>query len=130
MTQYLIRRLLIAIPTLLIMSLVIYAILALAPGDPLAQFAANPAVPPEVRENIKHVMGLDQPWYIRYFKWLTALLQGQWGFSFASRLPVTELIWQRLPQTLWVVGLAYLISVLIAIPIGIISAVKQYSLFD
>ena len=67
MTQYLIRRVLIAIPTLLVISMVVYAILALAPTDPLSQFAANPAVPPAVRENIRHQMGLDLPWYIRYF---------------------------------------------------------------
>src|SRR5215467_7081357 len=130
MTQYLIRRILIAIPTLIIISAIVYAILALSPSDPLSQFAANPAVPPAVRANIRHQMGLDLPWYIRYFRWLFSLLQGNWGYSFASKGPVTALIWQRLPQTLWVVGLAYLIAVLIAIPIGILSAVKQYSLFD
>ena len=130
MTQYLIRRVLIAIPTLLVISMVVYAILALAPTDPLSQFAANPAVPPAVRENIRHQMGLDLPWYIRYFRWLASVAQGNWGYSFASKGPVTTLIFQRLPQTLWVVGIAYLLSVLIAIPIGILSAVKQYSLFD
>jgi peptide/nickel transport system permease protein len=119
-----------AIPTLLVISMVVYAILALAPTDPLSQFAANPAVPPAVRENIRHQMGLDLPWYIRYFKWLAAIAQGNWGYSFASKGPVTTLIFQRLPQTLWVVGLAYLLAVLIAIPLGILSAVKQYSLFD
>jgi peptide/nickel transport system permease protein len=130
MTQYIIRRVLFAIPTLLVISMVVYAILALAPTDPLSQFAANPAVPPAVRENIRHQMGLDLPWYIRYFRWLASIAQGNWGYSFASKGPVTALIFQRLPQTLWVVGLAYLLAILIAIPIGILSAVKQYSLFD
>ena len=130
MTHYLIRRVLVAIPTLLIISMVIYAILALSPSDPLAQFAANPAVPPSVRENIKHQMGLDQPWHIRYVKWLGALAQGQWGYSFASKVPVLDLVKQRLPQTLWVVGIAYLIAILVAVPLGILSAIKQYSLFD
>jgi peptide/nickel transport system permease protein len=110
--------------------MIVYAILALAPTDPLSQFAANPAIPATVRENIRHQMGLDQPWYFRYFKWLGALAQGNWGYSFASKGPVTDLIKQRLPQTILVVGLAYVLSVLIAIPIGIISALKQYSLFD
>jgi peptide/nickel transport system permease protein len=110
--------------------MVIYAILALSPSDPLAQFAANPAVPPSVRENIKHQMGLDQPWHIRYVKWLGALAQGQWGYSFASKVPVLDLVKQRLPQTLWVVGIAYLIAILVAVPLGILSAIKQYSLFD
>lgn len=130
MTQYMIRRVLLAIPTLIVISMVVYAILALSPSDPLSQFAANPAVPPAVRENIKKQMGLDQPWYIRYFKWAGAIAQGNFGYSFASRGPVLDLIRQRLPQTLWVVGLAYLLSVCIAIPLGILSAVKQYSLFD
>src|SRR5262245_16738983 len=130
MTQYILRRALLAIPTLIVISMVIYAILALSPSDPLSQFAANPAIPPSVRENIRHQMGLDLPWYIRYFRWAASLAQGQWGYSFASKGPVIDLIKQRIPQTLWVVGIAYLLSVLIAIPIGIISAVKQYSLFD
>lgn len=130
MTTYIIRRILYAIPTLLGISLVIFAVLALAPGDPLAQFAADPSVPPEVRDQIRESLGLNQPWYIRYFKWLTALLSGDWGFSFASRIPVIDLIGQRIPQTLQVVGLAYVISIVLAIPIGIISAIKPYSLFD
>lgn len=130
MTQYMVRRVLVAIPTLFVISIVIYAILALAPGDPLSQFAANPAVPLTVRENIRRSMGLDQPWYIRYVKWAFSLMRGEWGFSFSAKVPVTLLIKQRLPQTLWVVGLAYLIAILIAIPIGILSAVKQYSIFD
>ncbi|PDW00149.1 ABC transporter permease [Candidatus Viridilinea mediisalina] len=130
MTSYIIRRLLYAIPTLLGISLVIFLVLTLAPGDPLAQFAADPSVPPEVREQIRASFGLNDPWYIRYFKWLSALLVGDWGYSFASRMPVLDLIAQRMPQTLQVVGLAYLISVCLALPIGIISAVKPYSLFD
>ncbi|ACL24318.1 MULTISPECIES: ABC transporter permease [Chloroflexus] len=130
MLQYIIRRLLIAIPTLLIISFVIFAVLALAPGDPLAQFALNPAIPESTRELIRIQFGLDQPWPVRYVRWLTSLLRGDWGFSFGTRGPVIDLIWQRLPQTLTVVGSAYLIAVMLAIPIGIISAVKQYSLFD
>jgi peptide/nickel transport system permease protein len=130
MGRYILRRLVTAVPTLLVISFVIFAILALAPGDPLSQFAANPAVPLEVRENIRRSLGLDQPWPVRYVKWLTSLAQGDWGFSFASRVPVLELIQQRLPNTLAVVGVAYLVSILLAVPIGVLSAVRQYSLFD
>ncbi|MCS6886842.1 ABC transporter permease [Chloroflexus sp.] len=130
MLQYIIRRILIAIPTLLIISFVIFAVLALAPGDPLAQFALNPAIPESTRELIRIQFGLDQPWPVRYVRWLTSLMRGDWGFSFGTRGPVIDLIWQRLPQTLTVVGTAYLIAVVLAIPIGIISAVKQYSIFD
>jgi len=130
MGKYILRRLLIAIPTLLLISFVIFAILSIAPGDPLAQFALNPAVPPEVRENIRRSLGLDQPWPIRYVKWLTAAMTGDLGYSFNSKVPVMGLIWQRLPNTLAVLGVAYVLSVLIALPIGVISAVKRYSVFD
>lgn len=130
MGRYVLRRLLFAMPTLLGISVVIFAILALAPGDPLAQFAADPSVPPEVRDAIRENLGLNDPWYIRYVKWLAALLRGDWGYSFASRVPVLDLIAQRLPQTLQVVGVAYLVAILMGIPIGIISAVRPYSLFD
>jgi len=130
MGQYIVRRTLIAIPTLLVISFVIFAVLALAPGDPLAQFALNPAIPESTRELIRTQLGLDQPWPVRYVKWLQQLAQGNFGISFNSKAPVTDLIAQRLPQTLQVVGLAYVIAVGLAIPLGIISAVKQYSIFD
>lgn len=130
MSRYLVRRLLTAIPTLLLISFVLYAVISLAPGDPLSQFATNPAVPAEVRENIRHSLGLDDPWPIRYVKWLTAIAHGDWGYSFGSRIPVWDLIKLRIPTTLAVVGLAYLVALLLALPIGIFSAVKQYSIFD
>lgn len=130
MGKYLVRRILISIPTLLVISLVVFAIIALAPGDPLSQFAANPAVPPEIRENIRHSLGLDQPWPVRYVKWLWSLLHGDLGYSFASRIPVTQLIQQRLPNTLAVLGVSYVLSVFFAIPIGVFSAVRRYTVFD
>lgn len=130
MSHYILRRVLIAIPTLLVISFIIFGILALAPGDPMSQFALNPSVTAEVRENMKKALGLDQPWPVRYVKWLVAVGQGNLGYSFGAKIPVTTLIKQRLPQTLWVVGTAFVLAVLIAIPIGVISAVKQYSLFD
>mgnify|MGYP001328664356 CR=1 FL=1 len=130
MTAYIGRRLLSAIPTLILISMVVFGILALAPGDPLSQFAANPDIPPEVRENIRHQFGLDQPIPIRYVKWAAAFARGDWGYSFASRFSVSRLILQRLPTDFWVVGFAYLVAVLLAIPIGVLSAVKQYSVFD
>ncbi len=130
MGRYVFRRLIIAIPTLLIISFVIFMILVLAPGDPLSQFGADPRVPPEVRENIKHALGLDQPPPIRYVNWLTAMLRADFGYSFMSHSPVLGLIQQRLPTTLAVVGVAYVIGALLAIPIGMISAVKRYSVFD
>jgi peptide/nickel transport system permease protein len=130
MQQYLIKRLLISIPTLLVINLVIFTVLALAPGDPLGEFASNPAITAEVRENIRKALGLDQPIQIRYFKWLWAFIRGDLGYSFTSRSPVFDLLLQRLPTTLWVVGSAYLVGVIIAFPLGIISALKRYSLTD
>lgn len=130
MTQYLIKRILIAIPTLIAISLVLFIILALAPGDPLGEFASNPSITEEVRENIRKTLGLDQPIYIRYIKWFFAFIRGDLGYSFTSRSPVLNLILQRLPTTLWVVGTAYILSILVAFPLGILSAIKRYSWLD
>ena len=130
MGRYVVRRLLVSIPTLIVISFVIYAILALAPIDPLSQFGADPRIPPEARENIRRALGLDQPWPIRYVKWMTAMFTGNFGVSFMSHSPVSELIKQRLPNTLAVVGVAELVGIAIGIPIGMISAIKRYSIFD
>lgn len=130
MGRYILRRLLIAVPTLLVISFVMYMILALAPIDPLASFGADPRVPPEVRDRIRVSLGLDQPWPIRYAKWLSAAVQGDFGISFMSRSSVGDLIFQRLPNTLAVVGVAYLVGVLIALPVGMLSAVRRNSVTD
>ncbi|MGK7897106.1 MAG: ABC transporter permease [Xenococcus sp. (in: cyanobacteria)] len=130
MAIYLIKRLFIAILTLLAISLIIFTILALAPGDPLGEFASNPAITAEVRENIRQSLGLDQPAYIRYVKWLGNFLTGDLGYSFTSRSPVSQVLLQRLPTTLAVVGSAYILGILIAFPLGIISALKRYSVTD
>lgn len=130
MIPYLIKRLLISLPTLIVISIVIFTILAIAPGDPLGEFASNPAITAEIRENIRKSLGLDQPIYIRYFKWLWAFIKGDMGYSFTSRSPVLELLQQRLATTLWVVGSAYIIGLIIAFPLGIISALKRYSFQD
>lgn len=139
---------LIAIPTLLAISFIIFAILDLAPNDPTGNLPMT--VPPEVREKIRESLGLGQPMHVRFGKWLVQFcvneplnfLQEGFGISigdsenrtriisWSTRSPVVDLIIQRTPQTLWVVGLSYLFGILIAIPIGIISAYKQYSWFD
>ena len=108
----------------------VFSILALAPGDPLSGFASNPEVPPEVRENIRRQFGLDQPVFIRYFKWLIAMSQGDWGYSFGSlpRSSGSSVSGYRRPFL--VIGSAYVISVLIAVPLGVITAVRQYSWLD
>ena len=130
MGPFIARRLLVALPTLLAISFVMYAILALAPIDPLAQFALDPRVPPEVRENVRHALGLDQPWPIRYVKWLSAIAQGNFGVSFMTHSSVSDLIWQRLPNTLAVVGVAYVIGTVVALPIGIVAAIRRNMMID
>ena len=130
MSRYLLRRLLIAVPVLLGISIVLFSILALAPGDPFGELAMNPNIPPEVRFNLRKQFGLDDPLVVRYVRWFTAMLHGDWGYSFVSRLPVQQLILQRLPTTLFVLGSAYVLALLIALPVGILSSMKPYSLFD
>lgn len=130
MTKYIIRRLFVAIPTLIAISMVIFGILALAPGDPLSEFALNPSIPPAVRQRIRHNLGLDDPIPVRYGKWATSVVKGDFGYSFQTRSPVLDQIKQRLPVTLMIIGTSYVISVLLAIPIGILAAVRQYSIYD
>ncbi|MFZ5916826.1 MAG: ABC transporter permease [Chloroflexota bacterium] len=148
MGRFIIRRLLTAIPTLLVISFVVFAILDLAPNDPTGNLPLT--IPPEVREQIRQSLGFDQPFHVRYLRWMRQffineplniaenVLHVEIGDSasrlrvrsWATRSPVIDLIVERTPQTLWVVGLAYLFSIAIAIPIGVLSAYKQYSMFD
>jgi peptide/nickel transport system permease protein len=129
-SRYLTRRLLIAIPSLLGISVVLFTVLALAPGDPFEELATNPNVPPEVRANLRLKFGLDDPIYLRYLRWLAAMLQGDWGFSFASRVNVDDLILQRLPTTLFVIGSSQVLALMVALPVGVYAATRPYSLFD
>ncbi|MHA3915441.1 ABC transporter permease [Halovulum sp. GXIMD14793] len=146
MLTFTLRRLVTAVPTLLFISLVIFLLLDLAPGDPMAQVPLT--VPPEVRAQMREALGLGEPTHIRFVKWLwqfyivepmhlaDAIFGTNWAegqqraISWQWRSPVMDTVVQRLPQTLWVVGLAYVVGILIALPIGIISAYKQYSWFD
>jgi peptide/nickel transport system permease protein len=127
---YLVRRLLIAIPSLLGISLVLFTVLALAPGDPFGELATNPNVPAEVRIALRAQFGLDDPVWQRYLRWLGSMLQGDWGFSFVSRVDVDTLIWQRVPVTLAVIGMSQLLALMVALPVGIYAATRPYSLFD
>jgi peptide/nickel transport system permease protein len=130
MAKFIARRLLISIPTLIGISIVLFAIISLAPGDPFAELALNPNVPPEVRENLRKSLGIDDPLPVRYVRWATSLLRGDWGYSFTSRIDVTQLITQRLPTTMFIMGTAYVIAFLIAVPVGVIAAKRQYSWLD
>jgi peptide/nickel transport system permease protein len=146
MLTFTLRRLLLAIPTLLLISLVIFFLVDLAPGSPASEIPLT--VPPEVRAKILESMGVNAPVYVRYGLWLKQFfyveplygLDALFGthhaeglqriISYQTRSPVFDIIVQRLPQTLIVIGTAYLVGVLIAVPIGIYSAYRQYSLFD
>jgi peptide/nickel transport system permease protein len=128
--RYLIRRFLISIVTLVAISVVVFSILYLAPGDPLSGFANNPNVPPELRQRLRKQMGIDDPLPVQYTRWATQYVQGNWGVSFTSRGSVSDYVLGRLPTTIAILGSAYVLGLLIAIPVGVISAIKQYSLFD
>ena len=146
MLTYTIRRLILAIPTLLFIALVIFLLLELVPGDPMANMPLT--IPDEVKERMREALGLGEPWYVRFYLWLYQFfvvepqywIDAAFGTNFAngaqrivsfqSRSPVFDIIWRRIPQTLWVVGMSYIVGVLIALPIGIISAYRQYSIFD
>src|SRR3989475_8352829 len=118
------------VPVLAGISLVLFTILALAPGDPFEELATNPNVPREVAQALRKQFGLDDPVMVRYVRWFGSMAQGDWGFSFVSRVNVSTLILQRLPTSLFVLGTAQLLGILIALPIGTLSAVRPYSLFD
>jgi peptide/nickel transport system permease protein len=128
--QYLIRRLLIALPSLFGISVILFTVLALAPGDPFSELAANPAIPPEVAAALRAKFGLDDPVWTRYLHWLNAMFHGDWGFSFASRIDVDTLIMQRLPTTLIVIGAAQILAIAVALPVGVLAGTRPYSLFD
>jgi len=130
MSRYLLKRLLIAVPSLLGISIVLFCVLALAPGDPFEELASNPNVPPAVAAALRVKFGLDDPVALRYLHWLAAMVQGDWGFSFVSRMDVGTLILQRLPTTLLVIGSSQILALLIALPVGVFSATRPYSIFD
>src|SRR3982075_859634 len=124
------RRVLIALPSLLGISIVLFTVLAMAPGDPFEELATNPNIPPEVRLALRAKLGLDAPIWSPSLHWLFAMLHGDWGFSFVSRVNVDTLILQRLPTTLIVIGSSQLLAIVVALPIGVLAAPRPYSLFD
>ncbi len=148
MGRFIIRRTLLAIPTILVISLLLFALLDLAPGDPTSQLPLT--VPAEIREQIRESLGLNDPFFWRWMNWnrLMAnepvyLFENATGacfgeclqssdriISWSSRAPAMDIVYQRVPQTLWVLGLGLVFGVLLAVPIGTYQAYKQYSFFD
>ncbi|NOK58132.1 MAG: ABC-type dipeptide/oligopeptide/nickel transport system, permease component [Chloroflexi bacterium AL-N10] len=130
MTQYLIRRLLQSALMLTIMSIILFALITSVPGGLMTAYENNPDITKEDYTRLQAKYGLDTPVHIRYVKWVGNMLRGDWGNSFVSNRPVTQEIGERLPNTLLLMGTALIVTLLIAIPLGILSALKQYSLFD
>jgi peptide/nickel transport system permease protein len=129
MGAYVLRRLLGAIPMLIGIATIIFFVLRLAPGDPTS-FYFNPNIPPEVIEQLRSNLGLDQPLHIQYLRWMKSFFTGDFGFSFAQSRPVAHIVREALPNTLMLTGTALVLVFLSGILIGVIQAVRQYSLFD
>lgn len=131
MTTYILRRFLQAIPILFLLSVFLFGVVRLMPGGPLAQAERNPNVTPEQLAALRVRLGLDQPLPIQYVKWIKAfVLEGDWGYSIKFRRPVAEMIWERVPATLILFSTGFVVMLIFAIPIGVYSAIKPYSLFD
>ncbi len=131
MTAYVIRRLLGAIPLLLLVSLISYALMALSPGGPGAILGAQArGMTPAVRAAFVAQLGLDKPWYVQYFFWLVALLHGSLGYSFVDNRPVLEKILERLPITLELLVLSLIVTLAVAIPVGVQAATQRGRWFD
>lgn len=130
MAKYVLRRIIQAIPLLILVSFFTYLILLAAPGNPAAAYAENPRMTAADRARIVHGLGLDRPWYEQYARWSWGLIRGDWGMSFSSGRPVLVEIRERLTATFQLMFVSFLLAVLLAIPTGIISALKRYSLTD
>src|SRR5438094_1396111 len=130
MNRYILRRLLQALPLLLGLSVASFAILKAVPGGPLAAYEASPDITDEDIRRLEHAFGLDQPVPIQYLSWLGRFVVGDWGYSFVSHQPVLALIGERLPNTVYLMGTVFITVLILSIPIGILTQVKQDSWFD
>ncbi len=130
MRQYIFKRLLLAIPTLLGVSIIIFSMLRVLPGDIVQQVAGDNQVTPELRASIEKDLGLDQPVYQEYFEWLGGVLTLDFGRSLRGKTPIGDELKDKMPTTIELAVLSLGVSLLIAIPVGIVSAVRQDSLAD
>src|SRR6266851_4476140 len=124
------RRLLQALPLLLGITFVSFLIINAVPGGPLSAYENNPGITPQDIQRLEHTLGLDQPIWVRYVQWLQHFLTGDWGYSFATHRPVLEMISERLGNTVLLMATVYVVTLAIAIPIGLFTAVRQYSAAD
>jgi peptide/nickel transport system permease protein len=130
MFQFVLKRLLQAIPLLIGVSIIGFAMMHLAPGGPLAVYTLNPTITAQDIERIKRVFGLDQPIYIQYVKWAAGMFTGNWGNTFFGGRPVLDVILERMPATFLLMGSGMSLAIVIGMLIGILGAVKRYSVFD
>jgi peptide/nickel transport system permease protein len=127
---FFLRRLLSAIPVMFIITFATFVLMQMLPGGPLAAYENNPEISQEDIQRLRHEMGLDRPIPVQYWAWLKNFVRGDWGYSFVTKRPVLQEIWDRLPNTLYLTGFSLILALIIAIPAGIISATRQYSIFD
>ena len=125
MYRYIVRRVAQSIPLLLVVSLLVFALIHAAPGGPLAMYLDNPNVRPQDIERLRRAMGLDRPLGAQYIAWLWAFVRGDWGYSYADGRPVLERMAERVPATLELVGVSTLVAVVVALPLGVLSAIRR-----
>jgi len=130
MKDYVIRRLIVIVPTFFLISIMIFTLIHLAPGDPIAAMGGPHPLSEATRQRLRAEYGLDQPIPIQYLMWLNKLLHGDLGYSYSNAAPVAEMIGARIPLTLELGLLAEFISIALAVVIGVIAAVKHHSIYD
>jgi peptide/nickel transport system permease protein len=128
--QYIIKRILQAIPLLIGVSIIGFSMMHLAPGGPLAVYTLNPTITAQDIERIKQIFGLDQPLHIQYLKWAYGIFTGNWGYTFFGGRPVLHVILERFPATLLLMGSGMSLAIILGMLIGILGAVRRYSIFD
>ena len=127
--QIVLRRIALSIPILLLVSIMVFSLIHLIPGDPVTYMLGQEATP-EVKEALRHELGLDRPLVVQYFAWLGRVVQGDLGRSLIDRSSVSQQIWLRLPATIELAIGAFLVALLIAVPAGVLSATRRGSLVD
>ena len=130
MGRYVLSRAIQAVILLIGVSVIGFGLMHLAPGGPLAVYTLNPTVTSEDISRITHIYGLDQPVYVQYVKWATGMLTGNWGFSFFGGRPVLNIVFERVPATLELMGSSITLAIIVGVSIGILGAVRRYSIFD
>ncbi len=130
MVGFLLRRVAVSFPLLLAISVVSFLILNAVPGGPLSAYENSPGITPADLQRLEHTLGLDQPLHVRYLSWFAHFITGDWGYSYATQQPVLQMIAERIPNTLYLMGTVYVVTLLIAVPIGVFTALRQYSAAD